>query len=133
MKLTFITVLQSRGACFREESKFFKPGNLFVIYGVDEPSNYKRTANREISRGVFQNRGVCGQAFPFLPTPSTFHFFGSRSNFRAVTQLETLATQAIFWQSLFTWVIFLVISAADQFRTFNECACNAKLALSFTM
>ena len=80
-----------------------------------------KETNREISRGVFQNHGFCGQAFPFLPTLSPFHFFCSRSNFCAVTQLETLATQAIFWQSLCTWVIFLVISADDQFWTFNEC------------
>ena len=81
---------------------------------------FTNETNREISRGVFQNRGVCGQAFPFLPTPSPFHFcFGSRSNFRAVTQLETLATQAIFWQPLCTCVIFLVISADDQFWTFK--------------
>ena len=30
--------------------------------------------NRKISRGVLQNRGVCGQAFPLLPSPSPFHF-----------------------------------------------------------
>ena len=38
------------------------------------------------------------QAFPLLPSPSPFHllfFFCSRSNFRAVTRLETLATQAM--------------------------------------
>ena len=80
-----------------------------------------KETNHEISRGVFQNHGFCGQAFPFLPTLSPFHFFCSRSNFCAVTQLEMLATQAIFWQSLCTWVIFLVISADDQFWTFNEC------------
>ena len=50
--------------------------------------------NREISRGVFQNHGVCGQVFPFLPSPSPFHFLCSRSNFRAITRLVTLATQA---------------------------------------
>ena len=53
--------------------------------------------NCEISRGIFQNRGVCGQAFPLLPgpppPPSTL-FFCSRSNFHAITQLERLATQA---------------------------------------
>ena len=38
VKLLFITVLQSREACFREQSKFFKSGNLFVI---DELSIYK--------------------------------------------------------------------------------------------
>ena len=32
---------------------------------------------------------------PLLPSPSPFHFsFSSRSNFRAITRLETLATQA---------------------------------------
>ena len=51
--------------------------------------------NREISRGVFQNRGVCGQAFPLLPSPSPFNLlFCFCSNFRAITRLETLATQA---------------------------------------
>ena len=50
--------------------------------------------NCEISTGVFQNREVCGQAFPLLPSPSPFYFFCSRSNFRAITGLETLATQA---------------------------------------
>ena len=46
--------------------------------------------------GVFQNRGVCGQAFPLLPSPSPFNlFFCFRFNFRAITRLETLATQAI--------------------------------------
>ena len=83
-----------------------------------------KETNREISRGVFQNHGFCGQAFPFLPTPSPFHFFCSRSNFRAVTQLETLATQAIFWQSLCTWVIFLVISAHDQFLSMSAMQCK---------
>ena len=42
VKLLFITVLQSRGPCFREQSKFFKSGNLFVIY-PDELSIYKWT------------------------------------------------------------------------------------------
>ena len=120
VKLLFITVLQSRGACFREESKF---RNLVICsFSVGLMScQFTNETNHEISRDVFQNRGVCEQAFPFLPTPSPFHFFCSRSNFCAVTQLETLATQAIFWQSLCTWVIFLVISADDQFWTFNEC------------
>ena len=49
--------------------------------------------NRKISRGVFQNSGVCGQAFP-LPLPLHPFFFCFRSNFPAITRLETLATQA---------------------------------------
>ena len=37
-----------------------------------------------------------GKKDPLLPFPSPFHlFFGSCSNFRAITQLETIATQAI--------------------------------------
>ena len=40
VKLLFITVLQSHGACFREQSNFFKSGNLFVIY-LDELSIYQ--------------------------------------------------------------------------------------------
>ena len=108
-KVSFYYVLQSRGACFREESKFFK-SVICSLSMVLTSCQFTNETNREISRGVFQNRGVCGQAFPFLPTPSPFHFcFGSRSNFRAVTQLETLAT----------CVIFLVISADDQFWTFK--------------
>ena len=116
VKLLFITVLQSRGACFREESKF---RNLVICsFCVGLMScQFTNETNHEISRDVFQNRGVCEQAFPFLPTPSPFHFFCSRSNFCAVTQLETLATQAIFWQPLCTCVIFLVISTDDQFWT----------------
>ena len=49
--------------------------------------------NRQKSRGVFQNRGVCGQAFPLLPSSSHL-FFCSGSNFPAMTRLKMLATQA---------------------------------------
>ena len=89
VKLLYITVLQSRGACFRKVNF----SNL-VIYSLSilTSCQFTNEPNCEISRGVFQNRGVCGQAFPLLPSP--FHFFCSRSNFRAITRLETLATQA---------------------------------------
>ena len=40
VKFLFITVLQSRGACFREQSNFFKSGNLLVV-NLDELSIYK--------------------------------------------------------------------------------------------
>ena len=67
-----------------------------VIYSLSilMSCQFTNEPNREISRGVFQNCGVCGQVFPLLPSPSPFHFFCSRSNFRAITRLETLATQA---------------------------------------
>ena len=79
----------------REQSKFYSnlASTLTNCQFTNEP-------NREISRGVFQNHRVRGQAFPFLPSP--FHFFFC-SNFRAITRLETLATQAKFslkwWQN----------------------------------
>ena len=43
-----------------------------------------------------RGRGMKEWRFPLLHSPSPFHlfFFCSRSNFRAVTRLETLATQA---------------------------------------
>ena len=67
-----------------------------VIYSLSilMSCQFTNEPNREISRGVFQNCGVCGQVFPLLPSPSPFHFFCSRSNFRAITRLEMLATQA---------------------------------------
>ena len=50
--------------------------------------------NREISRGVFQNHGTFGQAFPppaVLAHPSIFHFFCFPSN--SVTRLGTLSDE----------------------------------------
>ena len=66
-----------------------------VIYSLSilTSCQFTNEPNREISRDVFQNRGVWGQAFPPLPSPSPFHFFCSRSNFPAITRLETLTTQ----------------------------------------
>ena len=57
---------------------------------------YTNEPNHEISSGVFLNRGVCRQAFPLLPSPPLppSIFFCSHSNFRAITRLEMLATQA---------------------------------------
>ena len=44
--------------------------------------------------------GFAGKRFLFSPPPppSTFFFFCSRSNFRAITRLEALATQAMLWE-----------------------------------
>ena len=53
--------------------------------------------NREISRGVFQIRGLAGKRFLFSPPPllSTF-FVLPPSNFPSMTRLETLAMQASY-------------------------------------
>ena len=41
-----------------------------VIHSLLTSCQFINEPNREISRGVFQNRGVCGQAFPLLLSPS---------------------------------------------------------------
>ena len=79
-------------ANIREQSKFYKSGNVASILTTCQFTN---EPNHEISRGVFQNHGVCRQAFPLLPFPSSLHLFCFHSNFCTVTWLEMLATQAI--------------------------------------
>ena len=94
VKLLFITVLQSRGACFRtfrEQSKFFKSGNLFVIY-LDKLSIYKWTEPWNI-KGRFPESWGLRASVSSSPLPLPLPFFCSRSNFPAITRLETLATQ----------------------------------------
>ena len=78
-----------------------------VIYSLSilTSCQFSIELNPEISRGVLQNRGVWGKRFLFSPpaSPSIFFFFLLRSNFRAVTRLETLATRATVgpaWQNL---------------------------------
>ena len=111
-----------------EDKVIYKSGNPGVICSLYCTSiltscQFTNEPNREISRGVFQNRGVCGQAFPLLPSPSPFYyffllllsnfraltrletlgFFCSRPNFRALTRLETLAMQARFNHNYVSW------------------------------
>ena len=47
--------------------------------------HYQHRTNQKLrswANAVFQNRGVCGQAFPSFPSPSpVIPFFGSRPNF----------------------------------------------------
>ena len=86
-------------------------GNLFVILLFwravkrTEPWNIKGrfsgieaspAAKSEEKRMFSQAKGFAGKRFLFSPPhpPSTFFFYRFRSNFRAITRLETLATQA---------------------------------------
>ena len=75
-----------------------------VIYSLSilTSCQFTNEPNREISRGVLQNRGVCRQAFPLLPSPSLFHFFAPA----LTTRLETLASQAnaILTQMIRFWI-----------------------------
>ena len=54
------------GACFKE---------IKVNFANVDKRRFSNKPNREISRGVLQNRGVCGLAFPLLPFPPLFFFF----------------------------------------------------------
>ena len=68
-----------------------------------------------VDERVFQNRGVCGQAFPFLPSPPPCsHFFAlapifacskSKKSFKpAKSPTETLAMQATQLAILQAWL-----------------------------
>ena len=59
---------------------------LFVKYFIHKLPRCEFIQLRKSQRGVFQNHGVCGQAFPFLaspPPPRSFHQCCARPNFRA--------------------------------------------------
>ena len=47
-------------------------GNKVIFSNLVIYSLSTLTSCREISRGVFQNRGVCGQTFPLPPSPSPY-------------------------------------------------------------
>ena len=74
-------------------SKFFKSGNLFVIY-LDELSIYKWTKPWNI-KGHFPESWGLRASVSSSPLPLSLpFFFGSRSKFHIITRLEMLATQA---------------------------------------
>ena len=94
----------------REGNKVNFSNLVFYSLSILTSCQFTNEPNREISRGVFQNCGVCGQAFPLLPSP--FHIFYSRSNVRAITWLATLDTHArssvlisVTWVELL-WAVF---------------------------
>ena len=70
VKLLFITVLQWRGACFREQSKFFKYGNLFAIFWRAVNLQMNRTVKYQ---GAFSRIvgfvGKCSSSPLSLPLP----------------------------------------------------------------
>ena len=58
----------------------------------------KKRNDGEGEATVILYRDMGNSVFPLLPFPSPFHFFfRSRSNFRAITWLKTLATQATIY------------------------------------
>ena len=68
------------------------------MFRVLSNQHYQYRTNQKLrswTNAVFQNRGVCGQAFPSFPSPSpVIPFFRCRPNFCRRTRAETLATQA---------------------------------------
>ena len=68
------------------------------MFRVLSNQHYQHRTNQKLrswANAVFQNRGVCGQAFPSFPSPSpVIPFFRCRPNFSRRTRAETLATQA---------------------------------------
>ena len=78
-KSFLLQFLQSPGTCsIRKQSNFT---NLVIrgwsvrYVSILTSCQFTNEPNREISRDIFQNRGVCGQAFPLLPSPPPSTFF----------------------------------------------------------
>ena len=113
----------------REENKVNFSNLVFYSLSILTSCQFTNEPNREVSRGVFQNSGVCGQACLLLPSP--FHIFYSRSNVRAITRLGTLATHArssvlisVTWVELL-WAVFP--NNIDLKRSFVRCRKYHKL------
>ena len=70
----------------------------WLMFRVLSNQHYQDRTNQKLrswANAVFQNRGVCGQAFPSFPSPSpVIPFICSRPIFSRRTRVETLATQA---------------------------------------
>ena len=74
---------------------------VWLMFRVLSNQHYQHRTNQKLrswANAVFQNRGVCEQAFSSFPSPSLiipcFFFFCSRPTFSRRTRAETLATQA---------------------------------------
>ena len=71
---------------------------VWLMFRVLSNQHYQHRTNQKLrlwANAVFQNRGVCGQAFPSFPSPSpVILFFCSRPNFSRRPGAEMLATQA---------------------------------------
>ena len=71
---------------------------VWLMYWLLFNQHYQHRTNqkpRSWANAVFQNRGVCGQAFPSLPSSSpVISFFLLSSQLSRRTRAETLATQA---------------------------------------
>ena len=72
---------------------------VWLMFWVLSNQHYQHRTNQKLrswANAVFQNRGVCGQAFPSFPSPSPVipFFFLLSSQLSRRTRAETLATKA---------------------------------------
>ena len=71
---------------------------VWLMYWLLFNQHYQHRTNQKLrswANAVFQNRGVCGQAFPSLPSASpVIPFFSLSSKLSRRTREETLAMQA---------------------------------------
>ena len=89
-----------------------------------------------------KEHGVCGQAFPLLPSPSPFHFkFALAAPFYVITRLETPSTQTkallacenrrlfqLLFRKLYTYIyidIYIYIYRKSVFR-FSVVECSIR-------
>ena len=93
------------------------------MFRLVSKQHYQHRTNQKLrswANAVFQNRGVCGQAFPSFPSSSPVipFFFCSRPNFSRRTRAETLATQAMYTTSVYH--VYLSINWRDTIRFDSE-------------
>ena len=84
---------QTRSAAYVNETYL-----VWLMYWLLFNQHYQHRTNQKLrswANAVFQNRGVCGQAFPSFPSPSPLiPFFSLSSQLSRRTSVETLAMQA---------------------------------------
>ena len=97
------SILSGRFGALTGRSDWRLPGKLeelagMLMFRVLSNQHYQHRTNQKLrlwANAVFQNRGVCGQAFPSFPSPfPVIPFFLLSSQPTRQTGAETLATQA---------------------------------------
>ena len=84
---------------------------VWLMFRVLSNQHYQHRTNQKLrSWAVFQNRGVCLQAFPSFPSPSpVIPFFLLSSQLSRLTRGETLATQPKEYQNRAAYIYSQVL------------------------
>ena len=86
---------------------------VWLVYWLLFNQHYQHHTNQKLrcwAYAVFQNRGVCGQAFPFLPSPSpVIPCFLLSSQLSRWTHAETLAMQVMVTRNLRKLITLFVL------------------------